>query len=129
MTISFAMLYMNYQTAVKQARIDAKNTSYIVDQNIQSILNKVYVSLLSLSQFLDVDKKNRHKISLSAIEAMDFYKKTLPEVYAFRMAAADGKVQLNTDRDVSTGLSIGDRIYFQYHQKYLSAEATLNFYQ
>ena len=122
MLVSSAMLYLNFQSAVKQARIDAKNTSFIVDKNIETILKKIDISLISLKQILILNSKFEKNSTDSSINAMDFFKRTLPEVYAFRIANADGRVILNTDRDVPVNLSISDRAYFQYHKKNVDSE-------
>ena len=111
-----AAIFFDYKELIKQARVTAKNNSYSLDQYIQSVFNKIDLSIKSASRDIHLSDRKNEKLPLSTLQMLDFYKSQLSEVHAFRIANSDGKVIVNTDRNVPENISIEDREYFNYHK-------------
>ncbi len=124
--LSGSMLWVTYNETKKQARVDSSNTSLILNQNIQSIFNKIDLSLSSMAKTLEVDKNNRRKYNISPISMMDLHAQMLPEVFAFRATDATGTVILSTDKKAAPNLSLADRPYFQHHLKNTNSELIIS---
>ncbi len=121
-SLTIYFLFVDYVESVNQSRATAKNNSFSVDQYIESVFNKIDLSLVSALRESTLLLGTTKKTQAVRLSTLDFYKSKLPEVHAFRVADAQGTVIVNTDRSVDNKVNVEDREYFQYHKSNSNSE-------
>lgn len=121
-SLTIYFLFVDYVESVNQSRATAKNNSFAVDQYIESVFNKIDLSLVSALRESTLLLGTTKKTQAVRLSTLDFYKSKLPEVHAFRVADAQGTVIVNTDRSVDNKVNVEDREYFQYHKSNSNSE-------
>lgn len=114
--VGSVVLFKSRESAIRQARVESKNISYSLDQNIQNSFNKADLALVSIAKIAAVNDLIKLKNQDEKFKLLELYNKKLPDVFAFRITDKDGLAIFNTDDGIPSSFSVFDREYFQFHR-------------
>jgi PAS domain S-box-containing protein len=116
LTLSGFSLYNSRLQYVERAEIQILNVAKAVDLSLSNSIEKIDLALHTVADELE------RQLATGGIDeaAMNAFiarqEKRLPEVEAFRVADAQGRVILGKGLDKNAGVHWTDRDYFQYHR-------------